>query len=192
MKKQTIANKKWDEKNRSYSRYLKDRSGARSFIRNKAKLDDIKELRNMLDEKEKELRKMTIYVLNKMEYDLNNNLDESGDTYMIKGSLEDCLDEIVRDVDLNNKKLSEIVYQIDNGEEEQDKAFVEWYKFNLNEYRNLKNATELIKQQIDFEEFDEIKDTLDTYNLKVNSKYPSEILEELELRLDNFIEDVIK
>lgn len=52
---QTEANKKWQEKNREYTRYLNARSAARGFIRNKATIDDLKELKSMIDEKEKEL-----------------------------------------------------------------------------------------------------------------------------------------
>lgn len=52
---QTEANKKWQEKNREYTRYLNARSAARGFIRNKATIDDLKELREMIDVKEKEL-----------------------------------------------------------------------------------------------------------------------------------------
>ena len=33
LKKQTIANKKWEEKNKEYSSYLKSRSSAKSFIK---------------------------------------------------------------------------------------------------------------------------------------------------------------
>lgn len=52
---QTEANKKWQEKNREYTRYLNARSSARGFIRNRATINDLKELRSMIDEKEKEL-----------------------------------------------------------------------------------------------------------------------------------------
>lgn len=52
---QTEANKKWQEKNREYTRYLNARSAARGFIRNRATLEDLRELRSMIDEKEKEL-----------------------------------------------------------------------------------------------------------------------------------------
>ncbi|MGE4509123.1 MAG: hypothetical protein AB7D16_10915 [Eubacteriaceae bacterium] len=53
--KQTIANQKWEEKNKEKARYLKKRSSARSFIRNDALPEDIEELRVMLDEREKAL-----------------------------------------------------------------------------------------------------------------------------------------
>lgn len=49
------ANKKWDNKNRERTRYLNARSAARGFIKNKSTLDDIKELRTLLDDREKEL-----------------------------------------------------------------------------------------------------------------------------------------
>lgn len=53
--KQTIANQKWENKNREYASYLKSRSSARSFIRNKATLEDIEELRALLNEREEKL-----------------------------------------------------------------------------------------------------------------------------------------
>ncbi|WP_334351668.1 hypothetical protein [Companilactobacillus sp. HBUAS56257] len=49
------ANKKWDNKNRDRTRYLNSRSAARGFIKNKSTLDDIKELRILLDTREREL-----------------------------------------------------------------------------------------------------------------------------------------
>ena len=41
---QTRANKKWSENNREYSSYLRSRSSARSFIRNKANLEELEQL----------------------------------------------------------------------------------------------------------------------------------------------------
>ncbi|HHY72307.1 MAG TPA: hypothetical protein GX497_03600 [Bacillus bacterium] len=55
-KKQTVANKKWQEKNKEHAKYLSDRSRARSFIRNLATLDDIEEFREMLQIREEELK----------------------------------------------------------------------------------------------------------------------------------------
>ncbi|MCD3252393.1 hypothetical protein G8T69_01390 [Clostridium botulinum C/D] len=49
--------KKWQEKNRERTRYLRDRSTARSFIKNKATLEDLKELKQLIKEKENSLRK---------------------------------------------------------------------------------------------------------------------------------------
>lgn len=54
--KQTIANQNWEKKNREYASYLKSRSSARSFIRNKATLEDIEEFRNLLKEREELLK----------------------------------------------------------------------------------------------------------------------------------------
>lgn len=56
MKKQTEYNKTWADKNKEYDRYLKDRSSARSFLRNKATLDDIAEFRLLLIAREKKLK----------------------------------------------------------------------------------------------------------------------------------------
>ncbi|MBC3798006.1 hypothetical protein [Acetobacterium tundrae] len=53
--KQTLANQKWEEKNKEKSRYLKKRSSARSFIRNDATLEDIAELKELLEVRENSL-----------------------------------------------------------------------------------------------------------------------------------------
>lgn len=52
---QTKANKNWAEKNREYSSYLRSRSSARSFIRNKATEEDLKELEQLIEERRKQL-----------------------------------------------------------------------------------------------------------------------------------------
>ncbi|EDS77284.1 hypothetical protein [Clostridium massiliodielmoense] len=54
-KKQTIANQKWESKNKEYASYLKSRSSARSFIRNKATFDDLQELKQLIKEREEKL-----------------------------------------------------------------------------------------------------------------------------------------
>ncbi|TGD17688.1 hypothetical protein EGT51_11230 [Levilactobacillus suantsaiihabitans] len=46
------ANKKWDEKHKERTRYLGARSSARSFIRTKATLDDLQELRELINQRE--------------------------------------------------------------------------------------------------------------------------------------------
>lgn len=53
--KQTEANKRWQEKNKEHSNYLKDRSKARSFIRNKATEEDLKELERLIKERRAQL-----------------------------------------------------------------------------------------------------------------------------------------
>lgn len=50
-KKQTEANKKWQEKNKEHAKYLSDRSRARSFIRKQATLEDIEEFQQLLKER---------------------------------------------------------------------------------------------------------------------------------------------
>lgn len=55
---QTEANKKWQDKNREYTRYLNARSAARGFIRNKATLEDLEELRELISDKEKMLNNL--------------------------------------------------------------------------------------------------------------------------------------
>lgn len=52
---QTEANKRWQEQNKEKAKYLSDRSRARSFIRNKATLEDLEELENLIAERKKEL-----------------------------------------------------------------------------------------------------------------------------------------
>ncbi|MHC1682583.1 MAG: hypothetical protein AB6733_06500 [Clostridiaceae bacterium] len=52
---QTEANKKWQEKNKEYSNYLKARSTTRGFIKNKATLEDLEELRELINLREKAL-----------------------------------------------------------------------------------------------------------------------------------------
>ena len=45
---QRKADKRWREKNREHANYLKNRTSARWFIRNKATLEDIEELKELL------------------------------------------------------------------------------------------------------------------------------------------------
>lgn len=47
--------KKWIEKNREHKNYLASRSSARSFIRNKATLDDLKELEELIKTRRNEI-----------------------------------------------------------------------------------------------------------------------------------------
>lgn len=54
--KQTVANKKWQEKNRERAKYLSNRSVARSFIKNKATIEDIKEFKQLLEDREQFLK----------------------------------------------------------------------------------------------------------------------------------------
>ena len=45
---QTEANKRWQEKNREKAKYLRNSSTARSFIKNQATAEDIKELQQLI------------------------------------------------------------------------------------------------------------------------------------------------
>lgn len=56
--KQTIANKKWQEKNREHARYLRNRSTGRNFIKKQATLDDIEELESLIKIRKKELENL--------------------------------------------------------------------------------------------------------------------------------------
>lgn len=53
--KSTEANKRWQSKNKEYSNYLKSRSTARSFIKNKAKKEDLDELEALIIERRKSM-----------------------------------------------------------------------------------------------------------------------------------------
>ena len=53
---QNAAQKRYNEKNRAERARLRDRSATRSFIRNKADLTEIEELRTMLNERESLLK----------------------------------------------------------------------------------------------------------------------------------------
>lgn len=46
------ADKKWAEKNKEHKSYLKYRSTARSFIKNKATIEDLEELKELIIERE--------------------------------------------------------------------------------------------------------------------------------------------
>ena len=48
---QRRATKKWENKNKEYSNYLKSRSSVKSFIRNKATDEDLKEFELLISEK---------------------------------------------------------------------------------------------------------------------------------------------
>lgn len=52
---QRNADKKWREKNREHANYLRNRTSARCFIRNRATLEDIEELKILMKERLKVL-----------------------------------------------------------------------------------------------------------------------------------------
>ena len=52
---QAEADKRWVEKNRERKRYLSQRSTSRSFIRNKATLEDLEELTFLIADRKKAL-----------------------------------------------------------------------------------------------------------------------------------------
>lgn len=51
IKKQTEANKRWQESNRERARYLRNRSTARSFVKKQATLEDIEEIKDLIDDR---------------------------------------------------------------------------------------------------------------------------------------------
>ena len=54
---QRNADKRWREKNRDYANYLKNRTSARCFIRNRATLEDIEELKALMEERGEALKR---------------------------------------------------------------------------------------------------------------------------------------
>lgn len=54
---QTEYNKTWQEKNRERTRYLRNRSTARSFIKKQATKEDIEELKQLIKDREFILKK---------------------------------------------------------------------------------------------------------------------------------------
>lgn len=54
---QTEANKRWRAKNREKARYLRGRSESRSFIRNRATEEDLKELEDLIANKKEKLKR---------------------------------------------------------------------------------------------------------------------------------------
>jgi hypothetical protein len=48
---QTEANKRWQEKNRERTRYLRNRSTARNFIKKDATEEDLQELESLIEDK---------------------------------------------------------------------------------------------------------------------------------------------
>ena len=57
---QTEANKKWQEQNREKARYLRNRSTARSFVKNQATKEDIEELEQLIALRKEQLKKNNI------------------------------------------------------------------------------------------------------------------------------------
>ena len=54
-KAQRKATKNWEQENKDHANYLKSRSAARSFIRNRATLEDLAELELLINAKRLEL-----------------------------------------------------------------------------------------------------------------------------------------
>ena len=54
---QRNADKRWREKNRDHANYLKNRTSARCLIRNKATLEDIEELKVLMEERAEALKR---------------------------------------------------------------------------------------------------------------------------------------
>ena len=54
---QKKADDKWRKENKEHATYLRSRSSARSFIRNKATKEDLQELENLIKARREELNK---------------------------------------------------------------------------------------------------------------------------------------
>lgn len=54
---QKRADDKWRKENKEHATYLRSRSSARSFIRNKATIEDLDELEELIVNRKKELNK---------------------------------------------------------------------------------------------------------------------------------------
>lgn len=54
------ADKKWYEKNKEHKLYLNYRSTSRSFIRNKATIEDLEELEELIKKRKEELSEIEI------------------------------------------------------------------------------------------------------------------------------------
>lgn len=54
---QKKADQRWRENNKEHANYLRARSAARSFIRNKAIIEDLEELESLIRDRKKELDK---------------------------------------------------------------------------------------------------------------------------------------
>lgn len=54
--KQTEANKKWQAKNQDRKKYLSYRSTTRSFIKNSSTLEDLEEIKKLVEERERVLK----------------------------------------------------------------------------------------------------------------------------------------
>lgn len=52
----TELNKRWQEKNKDYAAYLKYRSTARSFIKNRAKEEDLNEFEELIKDRRDSLK----------------------------------------------------------------------------------------------------------------------------------------
>ncbi|MGI6579949.1 MAG: hypothetical protein ACOX3H_06900 [Saccharofermentanales bacterium] len=50
------ADKRWYEKNRKHKLYLNDRTSARRFIRDKATLEDLEELEQLIEQRKLQLK----------------------------------------------------------------------------------------------------------------------------------------
>lgn len=53
---QTERNKRWQEKNKERTKYLRSRSSARGFIKNHANLEDIEELEGLIKDRMAQLK----------------------------------------------------------------------------------------------------------------------------------------
>lgn len=93
MKKQQAANKRWADKNPEHAIYLKTRSAARSFIRNRAELEDLEELKELIKNRKEELKMDYTYELKQLKKGNGTNGSMRIDIYENKEDLLQTLSE---------------------------------------------------------------------------------------------------
>ncbi|SFH68470.1 hypothetical protein [Pisciglobus halotolerans] len=88
------AQKRYESENRERRNYLKQRTSARSFIRNKAEKEDLEELREMINEREKMLEEyeaLKNFVEDDLsEKELGSNLTGFDISAILKGKTVSC------------------------------------------------------------------------------------------------------
>ena len=113
------ANKRWRESSpeaKEHSNYLKMRSAARSFIRNRSTLEDIKEMNNMLNERESLLKIKELKELidkSRRGFPQINIYDKKAD--LIKVFMNSIIEE-EEDMDDFNKWVDDLIGRFENDE----------------------------------------------------------------------------
>lgn len=141
MKKQQAANKRWAEKNPDHATYLKTRSAARSFIRNRAELEDLKELKELIKNRKEELKMDYKYELEQLQKDnvINGNLRV--DIYENK---EELLQTLSENADDPKETYAYMKEELDHLDDEKELYSVDIGNGEPNYYDDAKEAYESI------------------------------------------------